>query len=91
MVKKLYVSFQNKILAMKIEISYFDFKNLSQDLQHQLVINKGQMISKTDKNDLSFVLYELGSFSVELIYLLNKNKLAGCNAYQKFSFDSLIA
>lgn len=67
---------------MDIEISYFDFKNLSPQDQCQLVKTQGQIISESSKNDLRFVIYKLGSFLVEITYMQQNNKLASFNVYQ---------
>ncbi|WP_312765536.1 hypothetical protein [Epilithonimonas sp.] len=67
---------------MDIEISYFDFKNLSPQDQYQLVKTQGQIISESSKNDLRFVIYKLGSFLVEITYMQQNNKLASFNVYQ---------
>ena len=62
-------------------ISYYDFKNLPQQSQHELVIVEGKVIGETHKNELKFVLYELSSFSVEIVYTAN-NKIASLSTFQ---------
>gem|GEM_PF-644085 len=79
----MYSVFPNfKTIIMDIEISYFDFKNLSPQDQCQLVTTKGQIINESSKNDLRFVIYTLGSFLVEITYIQQNNRLASFNVYQ---------
>lgn len=63
-------------------ISYYDFKNLPDHSQQELVLAEGKLISETYKNELKFVLYEMFSFSVEIVYNKNNNKVAGLSVFQ---------
>lgn len=63
-------------------ISYYDFKNLPDHSQQELVLAKGKLISETYKNELKFVLYEIYSFSVEIVYNETNNKIAGLSVFQ---------
>ena len=56
-----------------MSISYYDFKNLPDESQQELAIAEGIIINEIYKNELRFVLYELSSFSVEIVY----NKITG--------------
>ncbi len=76
---------------MDIEISYFDFKNLSPQDQCKLVTTKGQIINESSKNDLRFVIYKLGSFLVEITYIQQNNRLASFNVYQNIYASSQTA
>lgn len=51
-----------------MSISYYDFKNLPTQSQCELALAEGKVISETSKDGLKFVLYELSSFSVEIVY-----------------------
>lgn len=62
-------------------ISYYDFKNLPDQSQQELVIAEGKVISETYKNELKFVLYEISSFSVEIVYSTVNNKIASLSAF----------
>ena len=63
-----------------MNISYYDFKNLPNESQCDIIFTEGHLMSETVKNELRFVLYEISQFSVELVY--NKNRIATINVYQ---------
>ena len=63
-----------------MNISYYDFKNLPNESQYDIIFNEGHLMSETVKDELRFVLYEISQFSVELVY--NKNRIATINVYQ---------
>lgn len=63
-----------------MNISYYDFKNLPNESQRDIIFNEGHLMSETVKNELRFVLYEISQFSVELVY--SKNRIATINVYQ---------
>lgn len=73
----------NIILKTDImNISLYDFKNLPCDAQYDIVLNEGCVMTETIKNDLKFVLYDISSFTVEIVYSKN-NRLAAINVFQK--------
>ncbi|HAP96088.1 MULTISPECIES: hypothetical protein [Epilithonimonas] len=63
-----------------MNISYYDFKNLPNESQCDIIFTEGHLMSETVKNELRFVLYEISQFSVELVY--SKNRIATINVYQ---------
>lgn len=63
-----------------MNISYYDFKNLPNESQRDIIFNEGHLMSETVKDELRFVLYEISQFSVELVY--SKNRIATINVYQ---------
>ena len=63
-----------------MNISYYDFKNLPNESQCDIIFNECHLMSETVKDELRFVLYEISQFSVELVY--NKNRIATINVYQ---------
>lgn len=65
-----------------MNISLYDFKNLPCDDQYNFVLNQGCVMAETIKNDLKFVLYDISSFTVEIVYNKN-NRLAAINVFQK--------
>lgn len=65
-----------------MNISLYDFKNLPCDDQYNIVLNEGCVMTETIKNDLKFVLYDISSFTVEIVYSKN-NRLAAINVFQK--------
>ena len=72
-----------KLTAMNI--SYYDFKNLPNQSQCEIVMNDGHLMNETIKDELKFVLYEISSFSVEIVYNNNSNRIAAMNVYQNKS------
>ncbi|AZA60230.1 MULTISPECIES: hypothetical protein [Chryseobacterium] len=64
-----------------MSISYYDFNNLPKESQIELVMAEGKIIDETIKNNLRFVVYELSSFSVEIVYNIDSNKIAGLSAF----------
>ncbi|MEG1592503.1 MAG: hypothetical protein RR391_16700 [Chryseobacterium sp.] len=65
-----------------MSISYYDFKNLPMQSQYEFVLTEGKIISETSKDGLKFVLYELSSFSVEIVYKTINNKIEGLSVFQ---------
>jgi len=65
-----------------MSISYYDFKNLPDQSQQELVMSEGIIISEVYKNELRFVLYELSSFSVEIVYSTVNGKIESFTAFQ---------
>lgn len=63
-------------------ISYYDFINLSSQSQQELVIAEGLIINENARDGLRFVLYEMSSFSVEIIYNTITNKIVGLSTFQ---------
>ncbi|MNK70024.1 hypothetical protein D3C87_894350 [compost metagenome] len=63
-------------------ISYYDFKNLPDVTKQELVIAEGKVVIETEKDKLKFVLYEISSFSVEIVYYTVNNKIASLSAFQ---------
>ena len=63
-----------------MNISYYDFKNLQNESQCDIIFYEGHLMSETVKDELRFVLYEISQFSVELVY--SKNRIATINVYQ---------
>lgn len=64
-----------------MSISYYDFKNLPDQSQQELIISAGKVISETQKNELKFILYEISTFSVEIVYNTVSNKIASLSAF----------
>ncbi|GGG60364.1 hypothetical protein BXY58_3376 [Epilithonimonas arachidiradicis] len=64
-----------------MDISYYDFKNLPDNIQYEMVKNMGCIVSDKAVNDLQYVLYELSNFTVEIVYDLKRNKMAAMNIF----------
>ena len=64
-----------------MNISYYEFTNLPDEMQFDIVLNQGKMINENTVSNSRYVLYELSSFSVEIIYSLTKNKISGKNIF----------
>lgn len=84
MVNKLYISNKTikliKITAMNI--SYYDFKNLTDQAQCNMVVNNGRVMNERTIDTLKYVLYELSCFTVEIAYNTANNKIAVMNVFQ---------
>ncbi|MCS3869413.1 hypothetical protein J3D55_002329 [Chryseobacterium ginsenosidimutans] len=65
-----------------MSISYYDFKNLTDQSQQELVITEGVVINEIYKNELRFVIYKLSSFSVEIVYNTVNGKIESFTAFQ---------
>ena len=65
-----------------MSISYYDFKNLPDHLQDEVVIAEGKVISETFKDKLKFVLYQVSIFSVEIVYNTVTDKVESLSAFQ---------
>ena len=68
-----------------MNISYYDFKNLPDQSQRDIVVNQGLLMNETVKNKLRFSLYELSSFSVEVVYNTSDNRITSLNVFQNKS------
>jgi len=64
-----------------MNISYYEFTNLPDEMQFDIVLSRGKMINENTVSNSRYVLYELSSFSVEIIYSLSKNKISGKNIF----------
>lgn len=64
-----------------MDISYYEFTNLPDEMQFDIVLSRGKMINENTVSNSRYVLYELSSFSVEIIYNLSKNKISGKNIF----------
>lgn len=64
-----------------MDISYYEFTNLTDEMQFDIVLSRGKMINENTVSNSRYVLYELSSFSVEIIYSLSKNKISGKNIF----------
>ena len=64
-----------------MDISYYEFTNLPDEMQFDIVLSQGKMINENTVSNSQYVLYELSSFSVEIIYSLSKNKISGKNIF----------
>lgn len=66
-----------------MNISYYDFKNLpNQQAQCNMVISNGRIMNERTIDQLKYVLYEISSFSVEVIYNMSNDKVVGMNIFQ---------
>lgn len=72
----------NNLKQTAMTISYYDFKNLPNQSQCDIVLNQGHLMNETIKDELKFVLYEISSFSVEIVYNNKNNRIAAMNVYQ---------
>ncbi|MCI3937143.1 hypothetical protein MQX03_08020 [Chryseobacterium aahli] len=64
-----------------MDISYYDFTNLPDKTQFDMVLSKGKIISENTLSNTKYMLYEFSSFTVEIIYSLPKNSILGKNVY----------
>ncbi|REC44227.1 hypothetical protein DRF67_18030 [Chryseobacterium pennipullorum] len=72
-----------KLTAMNI--SYYDFQNLPDDIRYDMVINQGRFVEEKIIDNLKYSLYEVSFFSVEVIYNISSNKITGMNVFENRS------
>lgn len=65
-----------------MSISYYDFKNLSRDLQYEVVMAEGKVIDENFRDQLKFVLYEVSTFFVEIVYNTVTDRIESLGAFQ---------
>jgi hypothetical protein len=66
-------------------ISYYDFQNLpDRQTQYDFVLTHGRLISERIVSQSKYILYEVSSFSVELIYNIH-GKIIGMNIFENTS------
>lgn len=86
LVKKLYRKTYKQLKLATMNISYYDFQNLpDKQSQYDVVVNQGRIMNETIIKNLKYSLYEVSSFSVEIIYNTINNKVAGLNVFQNRS------
>ena len=68
-----------------MNISLYDFKNLTLQNQSEIVLSEGRLMNEQIMSSFRYAIYEISSFSVELIFHIAKNKVEGLNIYQKQS------
>lgn len=71
-----------------MNISFYDFKNLPDQTQKEIVINEGRVMNERILNSLKFVLYEVSCFSVEVIYNTQNGKMEGINVFQRAVYST---
>ncbi len=67
---------------MSLDISFFDFKNLSTNEQYKIAESYGIIVNRRESHDLIFITYEFHFFSVEITYAVRDHKFTSLNAYQ---------
>ncbi len=65
-----------------MNISFYDFKNLTDYDQCNLVIHNGKVMNERTSNHLKYILYEFSNFTVEVIYNLSNEKTSVINVFQ---------
>lgn len=68
-----------------MNISYYDFQNLPDDIRYDMVINQGRFVEEKIIDNLKYSLYEVSFFSVEVIYNISSNKITGMNVFENRS------
>lgn len=62
-------------------ITFYDFTQLAEDEQYELVFTEGEFLDSLVKNELKFALYRLYSFYVEVIYNSVDNTIVGITSF----------
>ncbi|MFL9832599.1 hypothetical protein [Chryseobacterium terrae] len=65
-----------------MDISLYDFSNLPSQTQSEIVLNQGRLLNEKVGSSFKYVLYEISSFSVEVIYKNADGKIVGLNIFQ---------
>jgi hypothetical protein len=67
-------------------ISYYDFQNLpDRQAQYDFTLTYGRLISERTTSQSKYILYEVSSFSVELIYDIIHDKIISMNLFENKS------
>ncbi|KFC19694.1 hypothetical protein [Chryseobacterium sp. FH1] len=66
---------------MNKEISFYEFTQLSDEEQYELVFKEGEFLNYSIKNDLRFTLYKLKNFFVEVVYDARENKIVNLSSF----------
>lgn len=64
-----------------MNISFYDFKNLPNQIQWNIAINEGKVMNERVLDSLKYVLYGLSHFTVEIIFNTSNNKVEGLNVF----------
>lgn len=65
------------------ELSFFEYSQLPESKQYELVFREGEFIDSSVKNEVKFALYKLYNFYVEVIYDTKDNKILGITSFLK--------
>lgn len=66
---------------MNKEYTFYEFTQLSEEQQHDLVFTKGDFINTSVKGNIKFALYKLYNFYVEVIYDSVDNKIVSLTSF----------
>ncbi len=66
---------------MNNEYTFYEYTQLPESKQYDLVFTKGEFIDSSVKNDVKFALYKLYNFYVEVIYNSIDNKIVGFTSF----------
>lgn len=65
-----------------MSISYYDFNNLSRESQIELIVTTGRVIAESYKDKLKFVLYGVSTFTVEIVFNVDNDRIEGLTVFQ---------
>lgn len=68
---------------MEKQLSFYEFTQLPQLEQYDLVFTQGEFIDTLEKADVKFSLYKLFSFYVEVVYDFTGNKIVSLTSFLK--------
>lgn len=66
---------------MRKELSFYEFIQLLDEEQYELVFKEGEFLNSSIKSDLKFALYKLNSFFVEVVYDAEENKIVSLTSF----------
>jgi len=68
---------------MKKKLSFYEFTQLSDEEQYDLLFREGEFLDSSTKKEVEFILYRLFSFFVEVIYFWESNMILNLNSFMK--------
>lgn len=66
---------------MNKEIFFYEFTQLSDEQQYDLLFREGELLDSSTRNEVKFVLYKLYSFFVEVVYVAGDNKIVTLSSF----------
>ncbi|MCD1117548.1 hypothetical protein [Chryseobacterium turcicum] len=66
---------------MSKELSFYEFTQLPEEEQYELVFSSGEFIDSSVKGEVKYVLYKLYSFFVEVAYNSYDNKIINMSTF----------
>ncbi|WP_159474782.1 hypothetical protein [Chryseobacterium sp. 18068] len=66
---------------MRQKLSFYEFTQLSDEQQYDLLFRNGEFLNYSVRNNVKFALYKLYNFFVEVVYDNENNKIINLSSF----------